>query len=126
MTLRRWQVVSGIGAVALVIVGLMAGLRRRHPVQPARPDAAVPVDGGARPDGSAPSYKVGGAVIDQRGNRVVGALVTVLAAHSEAALAAGARAVWRQQGELGVYSGPLPSARVAAKMPSAVAWSAKT
>src|SRR5262249_18048383 len=32
----------------------------------------------------------------------------------------------RQQGELGIYTGPLPSGRVAAEMPSAVAWNATT
>jgi hypothetical protein len=126
MTPRRWQVVSGVLAVALVIAALIARKKHHGVVAPPKVtqkqiDAGVP-----RPDGAPPLYDLKGAVIDARGNRVVGALVTVLAAHSEAALAAGARAVWRQQGELGVYSGPLPSARVAAKMPSAVAWSGKT
>ena len=125
MTPRRWQVISGVLAVALVVGALIA--RRRHHGAMAPPKIAQkPVDAGIRPDGAPPLYDLKGAVIDARGNRVAGALVTVLAAHSEAALAAGARAVWRQQGELGIYSGPLPSARVAAKMPTAVAWNAKT
>src|SRR5262245_8686483 len=118
MTLPRWQVVSGLVAVALVVVALVLGRHRPKPVK-RPPDAGVIHDAGA--DAGAPLYKVGGAVIDARGNRLSGAQVTLLAARSEAAVAAGARAVWRQQGELGVYSGPLPSARVAAKMPSAVA-----
>lgn len=125
MTPRRWQVVSGVLAIALVVAALIA--RKRHHGAVAPPKITQkPIDAGTRPDGAPPLYDLKGAVIDARGNRVAGALVTVLAAHSEAALAAGARAVWRQQGELGVYSGPLPSARVAAQMPSAVAWSAKS
>src|SRR5690242_20108422 len=122
---RRWQVVSGILALALV-VGALVARRRHHGVMAPPKVTQKPIDAGIRPDGAPPLYDLKGAVIDAHGNRVAGALVTVLAAHSEAALAAGARAVWRQQGELGVYSGPLPSARVAAKMPTAVAWNAKT
>lgn len=126
MTLPRWQVVSGLVAAGLVVVALVAGRRHHGAMAPRSPDAGVRIVVDAHSDGAAPLYKVGGAVIDARGNRLSGAQVTLLAAHSEAALAAGARAVWRQQGELGVYSGPLPSARVAAKMPSAVAWTIKT
>jgi hypothetical protein len=61
-----------------------------------------------------------GLVEDAQGRGVPAAQVSLVQDGGRAGAPLDARAVWKQTGDLGVYTGPLPSARVAALRPGAV------
>src|SRR5215831_18673593 len=124
MAWKRWQVVLAAVAGVAVTVSVVASRLRAPAPRPAivRGPGPAAGDGRAGPpvDAASPTYRLTGQVLDPQGAPAEGALVSVVTAHG-----AGVAPAWRPVGELGVYTGPLPTAREAARLQLALATSAR-